>query len=1576
VDPAAPALSVTKTALKDRVAVGEFVPYELLVENRGALSGSAVVISDRLPPGFRYEPGSTVLDGVVVADPGISADRRSLEFPVGDIADGERRTLRYVAEITAGARPGRARNVAVARDADGRISFEAGANVDVTDDLFRNRARLVGRVTAAECGTDPAGLPGVRLLLEDGQYVVTDDEGRYHFESLIPGSHVIRLDPLSLPPHHTPGGCPEDPADGPRLAAASSRVLDLQGGTLWREDFRVRYDPAPPPTGEVSLRLSSSLDDFLVDYAVRLRVSGVPLEDLRLTLMLPDGVRYLPGSLSEGPEERDDPEIGDGTLVLRMGDAPADTEREWRFRGTVAADADAGALVTSALLLYDSPAADGRRTEVVRNVLTLGSAHERVPRPDVVIHPHFETLSAALREEDRRELDAVVDRLRGREILYVHASGHSDRRSIPARAQAEFADNYALSTARARTVARYLAAALDLSEDQVTIFGYGPDLPLDPSDTPEAWALNRRVGLRFISDEVRESTAPGAGQDTAETAAATTGLPDKPAGLPANPAAMDFLRPPVLGAFDATVFRDTTAAWAWHWPPPSHSPPIPSIKIVVRHPADARIALSQNGAPVPALNFDETILDSTETMAASLWTGVDLKEGDNVFEVRAAAGDSLLLRHVVHYSGPPVYAELVEDPAGWIADGRTPPRIVIRLSDREGHAARPGVTGEFSVDAPHRALQELEALRQDPLSAGDGRRVRYVVGADGRASLDLQPTAQPGEAVVRVPLQERTQEFRVWLASPAREWILVGLGEGEAGFRSLSGRIDELDPTLDDDYWADGRLAFYAKGRVRGEWLLTLALDTDRAADDRRDRLQDLIDPDEVYTLYGDATEQGADAASREKLYARVERDRFYALFGDLETGLTVNELARYDRRLTGFKAEAGGGAYDLDVFAANPKTGDVRDEIPGQGVSGTYRFSHRDILPNSEVLVREVRDRFRSDVVRSERRLLRHVDYEIDYAAGTVFFREPLPSRDANLDPVTVVATYEVEGDGDAHATWGGRGAGRLAQGRLEMGGTFVREGGAAGDADLYGLDLRVGARGGSNLRAETARTDSPEAGRNSAWRVEATGRRDAWTGSAWIRDLEGGFGLGQTPSTESGTRKVGGELDYRGASPVQLSGLAYRQTNRDTQGVRDVREGRIGWNRDRWNVHTGLRHAEDRTPGEPELASTQFRTGGSAEVWNRNVKLRLDHDQSIADRNDNPDFPTRTVAGVDWLVHPDVTLFTTGEVADGAAFTARNVRTGLRASPWSGGSLSSAVGREFRHDTGRSFATIGLLQAWSLGPRWTVDAGIDHGRSEEDSLFAAFDADVAPASQTALDFTSTTLGATYRGDQWQANARWERMFAEENSGWLLAPGVLAEPNDRIGLSGRGRFEDRKLLGGDRFAADVRLAMAYRPPASRWTVLHRLDWVHEDDIRPDRRLRSRRIAALAAQNHRARDWQFSLQEGFRYAHETIDGLPHDAFTTFASVELRRDIGRFWDVGAHHRVLRTWNSGRTDFGAGLSVGRSLAGDLWMSVGYEVAGLRDTSFDANATARGPFVRLRVRLDEASVGKWARRFRDGS
>ena len=80
----------------------------------------------------------------------------------------------------------------------------------------------------------------------------------------------------------------------------------------------------------------------------------------------------------------------------------------------------------------------------------------------------------------------------------------------------------------------------------------------------------------------------------------------------------------------------------------------------------------------------------------------------------------------------------------------------------------------------------------------------------------------------------------------------------------------------------------------------------------------------------------------------KLERNQFFALFGDFDSALSVTELARYERRFNGLKTEFRGDNLGYSVFATDTNQSFMRDEIRGDGTSGLYRLSSAPIIANS----------------------------------------------------------------------------------------------------------------------------------------------------------------------------------------------------------------------------------------------------------------------------------------------------------------------------------------------------------------------------------------------------------------------------------------------------------------------------------------------------------------------------------------------------------------------------------------------------------------------------------------------------
>ena len=1171
VDPAEGDLFLSIAASAAVAAPGDFVEFRLALSHNGGLVGAEdVVIRNQLPPGLRYETGTAfVRDGDVTIEPLLSADGRTLEFPVGALPGGESVEIVYVAAVVPGSRGSALTNGAVAQSSERESNF-ASARVALIDDFFTDTGFIAGRVTVGQCLTtgrlptadEQAGFAGVRVYLEDGRFAVTDAGGRYHFEGIDPGTHVVQIDVDSIGPEYELIDC-----GGLEFAGSSvSRFIDLAPGQLRRADFTIARKP--PPSGSVTLSMTQSLREAAGGdrYEFELTVGtddDIRTGDVELMLMLPPALRFDGASDSLGNPIA--AQTTDDIVLLPLGNRDGPWSESLRVRASAEPQAS-GELATRSLARFMF---DGKRQSTpvaeTRADVTPGAVVER----SYSLNLTFDTLSASLNEIDRSRLDEVLAELRGIEGVRLEAIGHSDSVPISVAGQARFADNYVLSAARARAAVEYLRTGLSLDANRVRYAGLGPDQPVASNATTAGRSMNRRVDLvvtgteTTIEREVRNAIAasePVALGVTAEAAA----LPTKTLS---SVASEDVLRefpdrPP--DAYDPATL---TPGRDWLWPPQDHSPAIPNTKVAIKHSVGERISLTLNGIPVDVLNFDGVDRDPNGDIVVSRWRGLDLADGANLLVARVLTddGEEVVLERRLHFAGTPVRGSLLVERSALVADGKSRPVLVLRLEDRWGKPAREGATGQFEIGGPYRSWWEVERLRDSPIVSTADQSPTYVVGADGIALIELEPTTTTGqvELVLKYP-HDQDQTFRAYVEPGARDWILVGLAEGTVAWNRVAGNLEVARGSgFDNNYYDEGRLAFYAKGRVKGA-VITAALDSSGDRDDRFDAFGGVIDPDLYYTVYGDDTDQRFDAPSRERLYLKLERGTFHAMFGDFETGLTVTELSRYSRSMTGFRSERHGERVSYSAFAARSDSAFMRDEIRGDGTSGPYRLQSDSIVAGSDKIAVEARDRFRPERIVASRVLRRHFDYDIDYVSGALFLREPLASRDFDFNPQFLVVDYEVESTAareDGGVVAGGRVA--VALGDIEgseVGVTVIDDATTGAEGRLAGADLRYLITPDLEVGVEVARsvtTDISGAEEDgAAYSVKVAHRTSTRQVEAYVRETEAAFGLGQQRAFEPGTRRSGVAMRNELGPEWLVEAEAFRQNNLIDSNTRTVIE------------------------------------------------------------------------------------------------------------------------------------------------------------------------------------------------------------------------------------------------------------------------------------------------------------------------------------------------------------------------------------------------------------------------------------
>ncbi|MGB0844629.1 MAG: hypothetical protein ACPGVN_07815, partial [Alphaproteobacteria bacterium] len=281
---------------------------------------------------------------------------------------------------------------------------------------------------------------------------------------------------------------------------------------------------------------------------------------------------------------------------------------------------------------------------------------------------------------------------------------------------------------------------------------------------------------------------------------------------------------------------------------------------------------------------------------------------------------------------------------------------------------------------------------QIPTNASGGFVVEQIMPV-GIHDIDVVPVFPNGSRY------EITRRVEV----DANEVFMVGIAEATFGHSVVKTDAGSYNETI-----TEGRVAFYLRGKVKGDILLTAMADTGEG--DLEDIFTTLhktdpkalirrIDPDKYYPIYGDNSEITEDAPTNGKFYVRVERDESYGLIGNYKTDLNVGESIKVNRGLYGAKVNIreggetkfGDNRIQVTAYGALPETVHSTDILQGTGGS-LYYLMHRDIVIGSETVTLQVRDNF-SGLVISEQQLEFEDDYSIDAFNGRITLNRPLAS-------------------------------------------------------------------------------------------------------------------------------------------------------------------------------------------------------------------------------------------------------------------------------------------------------------------------------------------------------------------------------------------------------------------------------------------------------------------------------------------------------------------------------------------------------------------------------------------------------
>jgi hypothetical protein len=624
------------------------------------------------------------------------------------------------------------------------------------------------------------------------------------------------------------------------------------------------------------------------------------------------------------------------------------------------------------------------------------------------------------------------------------------------------------------------------------------------------------------------------------------------------------------------------------------------------------------------------------------------------------------------------------------ANGKDAIVLTIRVLDRGGNP----VVGDVPVVLQTTRGRFVSVESIDSFASAADREFampgNQLLAKNGELKVKLQAPGEPGEALVQVNAGQRQGSINVSFTPDLREMIAAGLVEGVINVSRRRGNI--IQPTRASDgfeqelrnfsrQFQDGkgamaaRTAFFLKGRVKGETLLTAAYDSDKEV---RDRLFRDIRPEEFYPVYGDSSVVGFDAQSGSRLYVRLDNDKNFLLWGDFTTAdsLVTNEasqLGRYSRALTGLQGQWSVGgekkdALSLKAFASQDTLRQVADELPARGISGPYTLRFSNGVTGSERVEILVRDRNAPTIVLQSTPLVRFVDYDFEPFSGRLLFKAPIQSLDANLNPVSIRVLYEVEDSGEKYWVYGVDATAKLGE-PFSVGGTYAKDQNSLATYELGSVNAtaKIGAstraiaeyaqsKGGavSNYGFTPANASLPiavteAAATGKAARAELRHDGSQLQARVYGQRMGAGFNNIATSSLASGSARTeaGAKATYAITDKFRLTGEALGSKDDLTQGTRNGAFGGVAWDfLPQLTGELGLRHAEQKGAGAtiPATGAAGSLPGTSLSTVSGGSIV----DPTAAITTANQPYSSNSVKGkLIWRMTPSASVFVEGEQA-----------------------------------------------------------------------------------------------------------------------------------------------------------------------------------------------------------------------------------------------------------------------------------------------------------------------------------------
>jgi uncharacterized repeat protein (TIGR01451 family) len=971
------------------------------------------------------------------------------------------------------------------------------------------------------------------------------------------------------------------------------------------------------------------------------------------------------------------------------------------------------------------------------------------------------------------------------------------------------------------------------------------------------------------------------------------------------------------------------------------------------------------------------------------YIGVKLKPGSNqlLLEVADSFGN-VREKQAITVIAPGKMGHLEIDAlATSPADFKTPVKIKIRLTDDNGVPVT--VRTQLTLETDQGRFENKDLNPNEP-----GVQA-FMEG--GSAEFTLIPPGEPKDGIVRVNAGILQREVRIAFLPELRPLVGAGIIEGVLDF-SKAGKVNLNAPSAYDAFErelrnlsvsthsmeAKGRAAFYFKGTIKGEYLLTTAYDSDK---NTKQRLFRDIQPAKFYPIYGDSSLKSFDAQSTQRFYLRIDKQKSYLMYGDFMTADNNNEarkLSQYSRSVTGVKSHYENGDFSATAFASRDSMSQGIIEIPANGTSGPYRLNTNGAMlyENSEKVEILVRDKNQPSIILETIPQSRFSDYAIDPISNEIFFKGPVASIDADLNPRTIRVTYEVKKGGKEFWMAGAEARLKVAE-FLELGASYARDENPQKKSQVMGVTALAKLGDKTTVIGEVARTDTGKdstglssnnlaylnqnstglSGEGWAERIQIRHNGEDLKADAQVTHASKSFN-NPTAGINSGRTEATANLTYKIAPATNLKGQAIYSKDRNNGGTRS---GILAVIEHAFNefirAEIGVRAVhETAAPAQPtsgitpnDLIAIRAKLGSKV-PWIDGADVYAEAEQDVLNIDRH-----MFAVGAGYLINDKTRLYGRYQFLSSISNSAYSMNSsqqnnvavvGVESAYSNDGRLFSEYRIRDAINGRESQAAVGLRQTW------TVFDGLKLGGSFE--MTHAF------AGQPGSDSTAITALAEYTTDpSYKLTGSLEARFASTGNSYLNTLGFAYKIDENWSALARNilSVQDTRSDDSRLWRTRQQLGVAWRQVTeNRWNALARYEHRLEKKTGGlDPYSEESHIFSSHVNYQPYRDVITSGRYAVKWSEMTRNNISSNFLGHLLYGRVTWDFLPDWDVSLQGGAMLDKTA--LQYATGMELGYQAINDLWVSAGYNFRGfdggdLKGTDY----TAQGFYVRMRFKFDE--------------